>query len=410
MEYNSLEEFAKEIQYIKNNKYDLNDEQIKFLYNLKYVYSTMDLTDLFDEVLDQHKLSEILDCNIEQIEFELNGSNSYKLETFLKNNTKYYFGNLDINYKNCNMNNLILPEIVIGSIFLCFIDDKLKKESKIELPKVVYGDLSISNLKDIYNLVLPKKIYGNLHISNIEILKKCKSMELLYSLDLLILETDFYSDIIYDLPTSLLNININMVTGTNKIKNIKIPSNIKKISISNIGIPSKINILEIHEGIKELSIETDINMENIKLPDSIEILRLNGLKKIDNLYLPKNLKELYLDGLIELTNLTIPDGLKVLSMRNLIKFDNLVIPQTVKKLYMDKIKHLNNIDIPKNINILSLNGLLDVDNLVLPLNMNFEEEYDKKRENVEEDNSFQLLADEIIKKIDDKIIEMEEEK
>lgn len=346
-EFPDKEEYKKKINDMKmlthiymkcQENIKLSKEDIRFLYEIdsKIIGFGFEKDPRIKEILNNRNIKY-------DISYALNISDreiSLTREEFLANkNTKYYHGNLDLNFFT-STKDLKLPEIVNGNLYL----NGLKSKENLQLPKKINGALELNGLTYAEYLILPEAL-GELSMEelisaeNLKLPNKLDGHLFLGSLNNakgLNLPEELNGSLFLDKLTCAKGLKLpKSFNGTLYLNGLVNGENLKLPDVVNGGL-----------GLKGLT-----KAENLKLPDIIRgSLDLNGLKDTKGLSLPKQVGELWLCGLSEAKNLLLPKEINGnLHLDNLIAIAGLKLPQKLTgNLHLESLKNVKGLVLPKN--------------------------------------------------------------
>ena len=348
------------------NKEELSKEELRFLYEIDgyiagfkkgtFVQNMRDprVDEIIKERVNIRKdLAIALDCDESQIAFD---------KSELTKDTKCYRGDLDLS-EITSVEEIILPEYILGNLNLNGLTSvkglKLPKHiyknlylngitstEGLELPDIIEGNLCLDGLTSLENIKFPKEIVGALYLVNVEKAKNVIFPEFIES-GIFIGKLKEAEDVIF--PKYQSSLRLEKLT---RAKNVVFPENIDY----------------------EVNLNSLIDANNVILSKRIEKnLELRSLKRTEGIVFPE-----YIGGSIDLRSLTnakelvLPKNIKGnLDLRSLTSIDESVFPKYIEGyLNLNSITNINNLNelLSKcKINgLLSLNGITSANGLVLP--------------------------------------------
>ena len=281
---------------------------------------------------------------------------------------------------------------------------------KIDLPGIEQENLDFSYNKEleILNIKAYKansiNLERNLKLKHIDIKLSIneKNLDLSHLTALTFLYMDGSGIKNIKLPNGIVDVYL----GDNNIKEITIPSSVKKLSLYNNSGRGNIESIILPEGIKEVSLGgnkireitvpstvTNFDIYNnlltsIILPEGVEYASISQ-NKIENITIPSTLKTLYAYS-NNIKNITLSEGINRVDLSNN-KIEEIIIPSTVESLELNNNK-ISNIDLPTGIKYVSLNNNkisnidLSKNNNLLGLGL-----YENPLENIDVKNNPNLL-------------------
>ena len=245
---------------------------------------------------------------------------------------------------------------------------------KIDLPGIEQENLDFSYNKEleILNIKAYKansiNLEQNLKLKHIDVKlsRNEKKLDLSHLTALTFLYMDGSGIKNIKLPNGIVDVYL----GDNNIKEITIPSSVKKLSLYNNSGKGNIESIVLPEGIKEVSLggnkireitvpstvtRFDIYnnlLTSIILPEGVEYAYINQ-NKIENITIPSTLKTLYASS-NNIKNITLSEGINRVDLSNN-KIEEIIIPSTVESLELNNNK-ISNIDLPTGIKYVNLNN------------------------------------------------------
>ncbi len=351
-----LEEFPDKEQYKKKvkdmemltyiytkwqNRGELTKEDLRFLYEIDAEIISFGygkdprINEITDTRNKRKDLAIIFDCSEENI--------SLTEEEALRGHIIYHYGDLDLS-KLTTVEEIILPKKVNGNLHL----SGLTSAEGLVLPEEVNGDLNLSSLESAEGLILPKKLNRSLY------LRRLTSAAGLV------------------LPEKI-NGNLDL-SGLTSAEGLVLPEKINRYldlsgltSAEGLVLPEKIN--------GSLDLRSLTSAAGLVLPEKINgSLDLRSLTSAAGLVLPKEINGvLYLRRLTSAAGLVLPEKINgSLDLRSLTTVEGLVLPKEVNgSLNLSSLTSAEGLVLPEEIRgDLDLRNLTSAKGLVLPKEVN----------------------------------------